>query len=46
VAGARVECFAEVFTDDLKRGADDGVIAGGPGSLLAGLHGFEIDGRQ
>ena len=38
-----VEGFAQLFTDDLQRGADDGIVAGGPGALLAGFHRPEID---
>ena len=32
-AGADVERFAEIFADRLEGGADDGVVAGGPGEL-------------
>ena len=44
LAGADVERLAELLADDLQGGADDGVVAGGPGRLLTGLHRDEIDG--
>ena len=34
LAGAQVERLAQLFADDLQRGADDGVVAGRPGGLL------------
>ena len=34
-AGAQVERFAQLLADDLQRGADDGIVARGPGALLA-----------
>lgn len=37
LAGAHVERFAELFADDLQRGADHGVVARRPGRLLTGL---------
>jgi hypothetical protein len=41
-AGAKIERFAELLADDLQRRADDGVVAGRPGALLACLEGGEI----
>ena len=35
--GAQVERLAQLFADDLQGGADDGIVAGRPGALLAGL---------
>ena len=32
LAGAEVEGFAQLFADDLQGGADDGIVAGGPGA--------------
>ena len=43
LAGADVEGFAELLADDLQRGADDRIVAGGPGRMLTRLHGDEID---
>ena len=43
LSGAEVERFAQLLADDLQGGADDGIVAGGPGALLAGLDGLEID---
>src|SRR5262245_25848921 len=40
--GAEVDSFAEALAVDLQRGADHGVIARGPGSLLAGLDGIIV----
>jgi len=45
LARAQVERLAKILADDLQRRADDGVIAGRPGALLAGLQGGEIGGR-
>jgi hypothetical protein len=45
-ARAQVERFAQVLADDLQRGADDGVVAGGPGGLLARLDRREVDGGR
>ena len=47
-AGADVERFAEIFADGLEGGADDGVVASGPGELLAGFDGavVEVCGRH
>jgi hypothetical protein len=42
---AQVERFAQVFTDDLQSGADNGVIAGSPGGLLAGFQGGKVESR-
>ena len=44
LAGADVEGLAQSFADNLQRGADNGVVAGGPGRLLAGLERDEVDG--
>ena len=41
-AGAQIERLAQLLADDLQRGADDGVVAGRPGALLARLDGGEI----
>jgi hypothetical protein len=41
-AGAEVERFAEIFADGLDGGADDSVVAGGPGELLAGFDGAVV----
>ena len=41
--GAQVEGFAQLLADDLQGGADDGIVAGRPGALLAGLDGVEVD---
>jgi hypothetical protein len=38
-----IEGFAQFLADDLKRGTDDGVVAGGPRALLACLEGSQID---
>jgi hypothetical protein len=38
-----IESFAQFLADDLKRGANHGVVAGRPGALLACLEGTEID---
>ena len=43
-ARAQVERLAQALADDLQRRADDGVVAGGPGGLLARLDRGEIDG--
>ena len=40
-AGAQVDCFAELFADDLQRGSNDRVVARGPGTLLLGFNCFE-----
>jgi len=45
-AGFQVDGLAELFADDLQGGADQGVIAGGPGGLLLGLHGGEIGSNR
>src|SRR5437870_4340463 len=45
-AGAQIERFAQVLTDDLQSGAHDGIVACGPGGLLAVLHRGEIDVRR
>jgi hypothetical protein len=39
-----VERFAQLLFDDLQGCADNGVVAGGPSSLLARLDGFEVGG--
>ena len=41
--GAEVEGFAQLLADDLQGGADDGVVAGRPGALLAGLDRLKVD---
>ena len=43
--GADVEGLAQLLADDLQGGADDGIVAGGPGALLARLERREIDWR-
>ncbi len=35
LVAAEIDGLAEHFADDLQRGADDGVVAGAPGDLLA-----------
>ena len=42
LAGAQIERLAQLLADDLQGRADDGVVAGRPGGLLAGLDGGEI----
>ena len=44
LVAAQIDGLAEHFADDLQRGADDGVVAGAPGDLLASLDRGEIDG--
>ena len=44
-SGGDVDGLAERLADDLQRGADHGVVAGGPRRLLLRLDGFEVDGR-
>ena len=39
---ADVERLAQLLADDLQGGADDGIVAGRPGALLAGLERREI----
>jgi len=41
-AGADVERFAEIFADRLESRTDDGVVAGGPGVLLARFDGAVV----
>jgi len=41
-AGAQIDGLANAFTDDLQGGADDGIIAGGPGGLLAFFDGGNV----
>jgi hypothetical protein len=41
-AGAYVECLTELLPDDLQGGADDGIVAGRPGAMLALLDGGKI----
>ena len=43
-AGAEIERFAELLTDDLQRRADDGVVAGRPCGLLSRFEGGKIGG--
>src|SRR5262249_46803052 len=43
LSGPDVESFAELLADDLKSGADDGVVPGGPSPLLSRFHGRKID---
>ena len=45
-AGGDVDRFAERLADDLQRGADHGVVAGGPRGLLLGLDLPEIVGAE
>jgi hypothetical protein len=42
-AAAQVDGLAELFADDLQRGADRRIVARGPGRLLLGLQGGEIE---
>ena len=42
LAGAQVDRLAQALADDLQRRADDGVVAGGPGGLLARLERCEV----
>ena len=42
LAGTQVDGLAQLLADDLQRRADDGVVAGRPGGVLAGLDGGEI----
>ena len=44
LAATQIDGLAQPFADDLQRGADDGVVAGAPGGLLATLDRGEIDG--
>jgi hypothetical protein len=44
LVGAQVGGFGERFADDLQRGADDGVVAAGPGRSLAVFQGDEVGG--
>ena len=44
LVGLQVAGLGELLADELQRGADHGVVAGAPGSLLAGLHGGEVNG--
>ena len=44
LAGGDVDGLAERLAGELQRGADDGVVARGPGALLARLDGVEVDG--
>jgi hypothetical protein len=44
LVAADVDGLAQHLADDLQGGADDGVVAGGPGGLLASLDRGEIDG--
>jgi hypothetical protein len=47
LARANVERFAQLLSDNLQCRADDGIISGGPGAMLAGLQCTEIDlGRR
>ena len=41
---ADVAGFGQLFADQLQGGADHGVVAAGPGGLLAGLQGVQVDG--
>ena len=43
LVAAEIDGLAERLADDLQRGADDGVVAGAPGDLLAALDRGEID---
>ena len=45
LAGTQIERLAQILADDLQGGADNGVVAGRPGGLLAGLQGGEIGSR-
>jgi hypothetical protein len=42
LSSADVERFAEPFADNLQRGADHRIVAGGPRALLARLEGLEV----
>ena len=42
LAAAEIDRFAQRLADDLQRRADDGVVARGPGALLAALDGGEV----
>jgi hypothetical protein len=44
LVAADIDGLAQHLADDLQGGADDGVVAGGPGAVLAGLDRGEIDG--
>lgn len=41
---ADVAGLGELLANQLERGADHGVVAAGPGNLLAGLEGGKVDG--
>ena len=43
--GAEVDRLAERFSDDLQRGAHDGIVAGGPGRLLPRLKRDQVGRR-
>jgi hypothetical protein len=42
VMRANIERLAKLLADDLKSGADDGIVTGGPRSMLAALYGGEV----
>ena len=44
LVAAQIDGLAERLADDLQRGADDGIVAGTPGELLAALDRGQIDG--
>jgi hypothetical protein len=44
LVGAHVGGLGQCLADDLQGGADDGVVAAGPGGLLAQLDGGEVGG--
>ena len=46
LSGAQVERLAQRLADDLQRRAHDGVVAGGPSALLAGLDRAEVGLRR
>ena len=46
LAGPHVDGFAQALADELQRGADDAVVAGGPGGLLALLDGGKVGMRD
>jgi len=46
LSGAQIERLAQRLTHDLQRRANDGVVAGGPSALLAGLDCVEVGLRR
>ncbi len=41
-SGAQIDRLAKFLADDLERGADDGIVSGLPGSVLAGFYRRQI----